>query len=106
MTYEQLYQAIKTYAEVNNLTLQQLANATQRQVVNALALEAEDKLLLGRCWNSLRDRVRRDWKQETEASELDALKAQAAAWLSQYFPQAQWEREGDTVHIYLRGKGE
>lgn len=104
MTFEQLYTAIKNYAETNSITPQQLQNATQKQVIAALALNAEDKLLLGKCWNSLRDRVKKAWKQETEQSELQALQAQAATWLSQYFPDATWEREGDIVTIYLRGK--
>jgi len=104
MTFEQLYQAIKNYVDINNITIQQLANATQLQVANALSLSPEDRLLLGKCWNSLRERVKNEWKRETEQSELNALKNQAATWLSQYFPNAEWEREGDTVIIYLKGK--
>jgi len=104
MTLEQLYQAFKNYADLHDITPAQLANATQKQIATALSLSPEDKLLLGRCWDSLRQRVKTAWKQETEQSELDALKAQAATWLAQYFPNAEWEREGDVITIYLKGK--
>jgi len=104
MTFDQLYNAMKTYAEDNDMTPAQLAKATQRQVVNALELTGEDRSMLLSSWDSLRRRVYDAWKEETRKSELEALKAQAAVWLAQYFPNAEWERQGDIVTIYLRGR--
>lgn len=95
MTFDELYTAIKTYADANNMTLAQLAKVKQRQVANALSLSKADQVLLGRCWDSLRQRVRDQWREDEAEGKFQAFVADVMTKVKQRFPLATFSREGD-----------
>ena len=103
MTFEQLYNAIKAYADEHNLTPAQLAAATQRQVATALSLSAADKILLGRCWDSLRGRVKQAWLEEEEEGKFQAFLADVQAKILLRFPTATFSREGSRYIVDVGG---
>lgn len=95
MTFDELYTAIKTYADTKNMTLAQLAKVKQRQVANALSLSKADQVLLGRCWDSLRRRVRDQWREDEAEGKFQAFVADVMTKVKQRFPLATFSREGD-----------
>ncbi len=98
-----LYQEIKQYIIDNNITLQQLSNATQFQVINVLNLNKEEARDLGRCWNGMKNRYKEEKKEEVRTQELVDFKTLAKNWITDRYPDAQFERENREIKIYLDG---
>jgi len=94
MTFEELYNAIKTYADGQGLTLAQLAAVKQHQVAAALNLSAADRLRLGASWDSLRGRIRNAWLEAAEDGKFQAFRADVEQIIRSRFPLVTITREG------------
>ena len=99
MTFEELYNAIKTYADSHSMTLAQLANVKQHQVAAALNLSDADRMRLGASWDSLRGRIRAAWEEDAEAGKFDRFRAEVQARILAVWPQATFRREGPGVFV-------
>ncbi len=98
-----LYHDIKQYIIDNNITLQQLSNVTQSQVINALNLNKEEARDLSRCWGGIKIRYKEEKDEETRVQELIDFKTLAQTWITNRYPDAQFRRENREITIYLDG---
>ena len=103
MNYDEIYQAVRDYMDANGTTLQQLASVTPKQAISFLGLTGDDVGRLNRGWDALRSRVKRELRSEAEAQELADLKDFAKAWVWDKWPDAQFQRNGREITIYLDG---
>jgi len=104
MTFLELYQAVRDYMAANSLTVQQLYNTEGRKASELLGLTGDDASRLMGWWPAIRTHVKRNVKRERELAELNQLKSTATTWLSNNFPDAEWERNDDVITIYLNGR--
>ena len=98
-----LYSDIKQYIIDNNVTLQQLSNVIQQQIISVLNLNKDEARDLGRCWDGMKRRYKSEKDEETEIQELEDFKTLAQTWILNRFPNAQFRRENREITIYLDG---